>query len=122
MSIRVDCYVAVLERFMHEYPNAVFEVITRQTFSPHHTMPSVLSPTWDLLNAAKSEKWPIERYFVELGKQFDRDPDAQEELFRLRTIVRSGKTLFLVCFEKDATKCHRTFVKNLLEQVYKYGN
>jgi hypothetical protein len=118
MDIRLDCYVAVIEKFKKEYPDAIFEVITRQVFPPWHIIPSVLSPTWELLTTAKREQWPIDQYFNELSKQFINDTVARKELIRLRDIARSGKTVFLVCVEKDASKCHRTLVKKLIENIH----
>lgn len=116
MDVRLDCYLAVLEKFKHEYPDAIFEIITRKVIPPYHLTPSVLSPTWELLDQAKHEQWPIEKYFAALRQQFFYDFDAHAELKRLRDIARSGKTLFLVCYEKDPNKCHRTLIKKLIER------
>jgi hypothetical protein len=109
-TIRTDCYYAVLDKFKKEYPDAHFECAMRQWFS------SVLSPTWDLLNAAKTQKWPIEDYYAALGRQIRHDPVALARLEFLRDLVRKGKTVFIVCVEKDASICHRTLIKELIER------
>ena len=120
-DVRVDCYVAVFEKFKAAYPQAHFEVITRKTIPAiGHAKPSVLSPTWPLLDKVKSEKWDMTRYYAELGKQIFSDYDATYRLEELAEIVRSGKTVFLVCYEKDATQCHRTYIKVLLEMAVRF--
>jgi uncharacterized protein YeaO (DUF488 family) len=78
--------------------------------------PSALSPAWELIDTMKQEDWSMQKYYQELEEQFSNDLEAQSEIERLRGIVKSGKTLFLVCFEKDASQCHRTLVKQLLER------
>ncbi|HEX6643289.1 MAG TPA: DUF488 domain-containing protein [Gemmatimonadales bacterium] len=37
-------------------------------------------------------------------------PEAQRELDDLAELIRSGRRLCLLCFEADATHCHRTLV------------
>lgn len=108
--IRTDCYYAVLNKFKKEYPDAHFECVMRQKFN------SVLSPTWDLLNTAKTQKWPIDDYYKALGRQIQHDPVALVRLEFLRDLVRKGKTVFIVCFEKDALICHRTLIKEFIER------
>jgi len=115
-EIRIDCYVAVLEKFKREYPNAYFDVITRKVIPGWTTQASVLSPTWDLLNMAKKEHWAMDQYYRNLESQFMNDDTAQVELEWLRELVRKGNMLFLVCFEKNPAECHRTFVKQLIER------
>ena len=39
---------------------------------------------------------------------------AQTELAMVETIVRDGRRVCLLCFEADASKCHRQFVANAL--------
>jgi hypothetical protein len=119
--IRTDCYVSVYDKFKAENPDAHFEVITRKTIPAiGHTKPSVLSPTWPLLDKIKKEKWDMPRYYAELGKQIMKDPDAIYRLEVLACMVRQGKTVFLVCYEKDAAKCHRTYIKALLSLTARF--
>jgi len=115
-EVRVDCYVAVFDKFNAEYPDARFEVITRQTIPGiGHTTPSVLSPTWSLLTAAKQEGWSMDQYCAELAKQFNGDVAALVLINELAKVVYGGKDVFLVCFEKDPGRCHRGFVKTLVD-------
>lgn len=110
--VSVECYLAVLDQFKQKHPEAHFEVITRTAGSP-------LSPTWELLNTAKDEKWPMDEYYAALGKQFNQDIQARERLNYLIKLVKSGKNVFLVCYEKDPSKCHRSYVKMLITRELK---
>lgn len=42
--------------------------------------------------------------------------DAQEGLWRLEQIVKSGRKVALMCFEADHRECHRTLVANALAE------
>lgn len=119
--IRTDCYVAVFDKFKAANPDAHFEIITRMTIPGiGHVTPSVLSPAWSLLDIVKAEKWDMLRYYAELGKQIFKDHDATYRLEELAEIARSGKTVFLVCYEKDATQCHRNYIKILLDMIVRF--
>lgn len=121
-EIRTDCYVHIFMDKKKENPDAHFEIITRATLPAIcHTTPSVLSPNWPLLDAAKAEKWGMPQYYAELGRQFQGDPAALARIKELARIARSGTTVFLVCYEKDASVCHRTYVKMLVERELKFG-
>ena len=106
--IRTDCYLAVLKKFKEKYPSAHFEVITR--YANH-----VLSPSWELLRQAKEENWSFKRYKEALLKELLNNNAALEKIKKLKNISRR-KVLFLVCYEKDASKCHRTIVKELIKE------
>jgi uncharacterized protein (DUF488 family) len=41
-------------------------------------------------------------------------PDAQEQLDELTTIVRSGKRVCLLCYERDPDHCHRRRIAELI--------
>jgi uncharacterized protein YeaO (DUF488 family) len=107
--IRTDCYLAVLKKFKEKYPNAHFEVITRVAKSP-------LSPSWDLLNKAKEEKWDFDKYRQALIIELGESGAAAKKLWELKLIARK-KDVFLVCYEKDASKCHRSIIKELMGNV-----
>ncbi|HEY0088780.1 MAG TPA: DUF488 domain-containing protein [Candidatus Lokiarchaeia archaeon] len=106
--IRVDCYLAKLNEFKKKYPDSHFEVITRTTKSP-------LSPSWKLLNKSKEMKMPFDVYLTLLEEELKNNPLAQKKIDELITISKS-KDIFLVCYEKDPSNCHRSFVKKLIEQ------
>jgi uncharacterized protein (DUF488 family) len=42
--------------------------------------------------------------------------DAQEGLWRVEQIVKSGKRVALMCFEADYRECHRTLVADALSE------
>ena len=107
--IYTDCYFAVLKKFKEQYPNAIFELIMRRFNHP-------LSPSWKLLTRAKTEGWSFSKYKVEFLKELNKRKDAKEKLKELKEISREHD-LFLICFEKDASVCHRSIIKELLEKM-----
>ena len=106
--IRVDCYLAKLNEFRKKFPDSHFEVITRTSKSP-------LSPSWKLLNRSKEMKIPFEEYLTLLENELNNNPLAQKRIDELITISKA-KEIFLVCYEKDPSNCHRSFIKKLMEQ------
>lgn len=108
MPIHINCYLAVLKRFREKYPNAHFEVITRVAHHP-------LSPSWKLLNKIKHENISWEEYTTLFLNEME-SPSKKKELYRLQEIAQK-KDLYLVCYEKDATHCHRSLVKKLIEDL-----
>jgi uncharacterized protein YeaO (DUF488 family) len=112
--ISVECYFAVSKKYKQQYPDAHFELVMRRFHSP-------LSPTWELLNFAKETEMPFDDYKDKLKIQIVADPKAMKRLKDLACIALE-KDIFLVCYEKDATQCHRTIIKELLEhQIKKLG-
>lgn len=108
-NIRVDCYLSILKKMKLEYPEDHFEVITR-------TAQSVLSPSRKLLTIAKAGGMNFETYKIALIEELDRSEKAKIRLKQLKQIAEH-KLLFLVCFEKDASQCHRSIVKELILKV-----
>lgn len=106
MSIRTDCYLAVLKKFRTQFPNAHFEVITR-------TANHILSPSWQLLQKYKEENLSFEEYTPLFLYEMERTP-CQTKLHELKQLAQD-KDVFLVCYEKDDTECHRRLVKELIE-------
>ncbi|MES2522390.1 MAG: DUF488 domain-containing protein [Gemmatimonadota bacterium] len=65
--------------------------------------------------AARSGKHAVMR---EIFAEHLATHEAQEGLWRLGEIVKSGRRVALLCFEADHRECHRTLVANALaEQV-----
>lgn len=113
MIINTDCYLAVLKKYRTKWFDAHFEVITR-------TSKSCLSPSKELLNYAKENKISFEEYKEKFLKELKERPFVSE---KLRTLKRIGedRLIFLVCYEKDASKCHRSIIKDILMTPSKYG-
>lgn len=107
LNIRIDCYLVVKKKFEKQYPNAHFEVITR-------TSNSILSPSWELLKKIKREKWSFQEYKIKLLEELSLNPKVIPKLEEMRKIAEK-KTLFLVCYEKDPSQCHRSIIKKLIE-------
>jgi uncharacterized protein YeaO (DUF488 family) len=112
--IRVECYVAVLKQYREDYPDAHFEIVTRQMFGDEGD--SVLSPSWDLLKKSKAENWPFEKYTQSfLTEMRNSTTGSQARLAILKKQKDLGKTIFLVCVEKDPQECHRSILKKILD-------
>lgn len=114
--IRTDCYLAVLKKFREKFPDAHFEVITR-------TAKSILSPSKKLLieagimkksDGTKNPKMPFNEYSLKFFDEIENNPKAKERLRELLKISKE-KDVFLVCYEKDSNKCHRSLVKRILD-------
>ena len=115
-SIRTDCYLALLSKFRLMYPNAHFEVITSRSSSD-------LRPSLDLLiragimkyrNGPKRSLMAFSKYSALFKKEIRDDPLSWKRLQELKELSKE-KTVFLVCYEKDAAKCHRTLIKEMIE-------
>lgn len=106
-NIRVDCYLAVLKKFKKLYPNERFEVITLTSKSP-------LAPSKKLLERAKESNMAFQDYCIQLGWEYAANHQACEKLKELAN-YSLDKILFLVCYEKDSSICHRSYVKKVLE-------
>lgn len=79
----------------------------------------VLAPTWDMVNNFKSGKisWEIykEKYIQLLRERWR---SRKNEFIE---IIEKGKTktIVLLCFCSDETKCHRSIAKEILEKIHK---
>lgn len=107
-GVRVDCYFAVMKKYRKYCGDAHFEMITRAR--QNH----ILSPSWDLLNRYKAEKWDFSKYRENFLREMNH-PKCEEKIAQLREISKT-KTVFLICYEKDPSQCHRSIVKELIEQ------
>lgn len=116
IGIRVDCYAAVLNKFKHDYPLAHFEIVMRGPKSVGiQCPPSVLSPSWDLLKLAKA-KHDFNGYARDLEYQLFNDSNAVRRMHELNRIAQT-KLVFLVCSEKNPEECHRSLLKNWIENI-----
>lgn len=106
MIIRIECYLAVLKKYKMQFPNAHFEVITR-------TAKSELSPSRELLSIAKDRKMDFETYKKLFLEEILSNPDALIRIGELRQIAKE-KVVYLICYELDASKCHRSIVKEII--------
>lgn len=112
-AINTDCYLAILKEYIKRMPSAHFEIITR-------TKNSCLSPSRELLNYAKQNKIPFEEYKKIFLEELKKRSFVPEKLKTLKQISKE-RVVFLVCYEKDASKCHRSIVKDILMNPSKYG-
>jgi uncharacterized protein YeaO (DUF488 family) len=108
LLVRVDCCLSRVNRFKYAYPDAYFEEITREYNE------SMLSPSRGLLYAAKAGVLTFDEYLAALKEEIEKNKEACKRLDELAVMVKAGTVVFLVCVEKDATKCHRTLVRKML--------
>lgn len=106
--IKTDCYLAVLKKYKEKYPDAHFEIITRTANHP-------LSPSWQLLEKIKEENLGWDDY-TKIFLHEMKTKDITLELHRLKNIARE-KDVYLVCYEKDANFCHRSLVKQMIDEL-----
>ena len=111
MQVMTNCYLAVLKKFKTQYPDAHFEVITR-------TAKSVLAPSWELLELLKKHLIFFEEYKELFIKEIRENPEALKRIEELREIGKE-RLLFLVCYEKDQSICHRSIVKEIINKTIK---
>jgi len=117
MPLRTDCYLAVLKRFKVKYPTAIFELV-------HRASGSVLAPSVDLLIRtgifAKADGSKNPKDFV-LYRRLYREQILTNKMAmqRLRELKQMAERqdIFLVCLEKDPTNCHRTLIKEMIEEL-----
>lgn len=128
IKIRIDCYLAVLDKFKYKYTNSKskfyrehkhkflreglphFEVITR-------TANSILSPSTQLLTRAKEEHWAFKKYKKHLLHELKHRKGVMRKLNKLLALAKR-QIVFLVCFEKDPSKCHRSIIKEVLFKLH----
>lgn len=117
MPVRTDCYLAVSKKFKEKYPDAHFEYVSRSRFN------SILSPSVDLLidagiykksDGTKNPKMSWQDYKSAFKKEIKNNTKALERLKELKEMANE-KTVFLVCFEKDASECHRSILKEMID-------
>lgn len=113
MIINTDCYLAILKKYREKYIDAHFEIITR-------TAKSCLSPSKELLEYAKKSNMSFDRYKELFLEELKRNSFVPEKLKSLKKISEE-RLIFLVCYEKDADKCHRSIVREILFNPTKYG-
>ena len=104
-----ETYLAVKKKMEKLLPDAHFEVVTR-------TAKHVLSPSWKLLRRAKAEKWDFGKYKIAFVDEMISNPKALQKMHELVSLARE-KDVYLVCYEKDASKCHRTILIELMGEI-----
>jgi uncharacterized protein YeaO (DUF488 family) len=108
--IRVECYLAVLQKWKSLFPGAHFEIVTRGG-----GINSVLSPSWLLLGKYKANhNW--EEFVPQFIAEMKANPKALQRMQELRELAET-QDVFLVCYEKyvgKSTKCHRMLLRDLV--------
>lgn len=74
-----------------------------------------LSPSQELLLKYKENndwEWYVENFFEET----DYRQDMKRMLHKLRNTLKNNKDVYLICYEKDHTKCHRSLIGQYFEE------
>ena len=110
VGIHTDVYLWVYKNKSRD-PNAKYYIITR-------TVNSLLSPSRMLLNIYKNGFISWEKYKELLVKELLENPRAVQKMREIKKEALT-KDVYLVCYEKDASQCHRSIVKDLIENTIK---
>lgn len=115
--IRIDCYIDNLDEMKKNYPEAVFISVMRNTGS-------VLAPSKELL--IKAGVWKNEHGLYRKTINFKEYINLyiEEIVSKKYALKQMGKILemsneknvFLVCKEKNFSRCHRSILKNIIEK------
>lgn len=114
-QISILCYANKLSLFKKKCPGARFEIIVRaipKWFKGQAKGNHLLSPSWELFKDGKNGlDW--KDYKARFLEQMD-NVEPMNYLRKLKRVA-AKQTLFLVCFEADYNKCHRSLVKEIME-------
>lgn len=120
MVIRTDCYVAIMDKMKEKYPNATFIEVHRNAGSDLAPSSSLLvkAGIWkDFRLGKKRPKMPFEEYAMCYWNEITGKPRVVNFLKSLFLRSQEGETIFLVCFEKDASICHRSILKEIIDNT-----
>jgi len=104
-----ETYLAILSKMREKHPDAYFIVVTRTAASP-------LSPSWELLNKAKADKWGFKKYREYFISEIESNRTAREAMKYIKEISKR-QDVYLVCYEKDAKKCHRSILIEMINEL-----
>ena len=106
MSLK-ETYFANLGNVKKMDPGAVIIDVTRRAGS-------VLSPSWDMLNAYKAKKIDWDGYISRFLREMD-NPECRAEMLRIGELART-KDVYLVCFERVGN-CHRFLLVDMIKRA-----
>ncbi len=104
MSLK-ETYFGNVENVKKMDPGAVIIDVTRRAGS-------VLSPSWNLLNAYKSKKIDWDGYISRFLREMD-NPECKTEMLRIGDLSKT-KDVYLVCFERVGN-CHRFLLVDMIK-------
>lgn len=107
----------------HDYDEVWMVVRSLKTKQPWMTHVPELSPNWSLFTWSqkmiKAGQFTHEvfnkKYRPEFMTQIMNDISAHDKLNELIAKSRAGKQIAVVCFCKDASLCHRSLLKEIVE-------
>ena len=125
IGFSTKCYHAKFMDYFNAFPEAHFEIISLKIpastflkeqliFKKNVIWSPVLAPTEDLLLWMKQNKPTFRNYTLQFKLQILNDKKAIERMKELIQIAQK-KQVFLICYEKDASQCHRSLI---LKEIY----
>lgn len=116
-GISVKCYAAILSKMHDEFPEAHFEIVMRAPKSVGlNCQPSILSPSYELLKRVNEGSLTFEEYTTLLKQELLANAQAIQRVKELGQIAQT-KLVFLVCQEPNPNECHRSLLKNWIENI-----
>ena len=109
-------YLALLKKMPE---NAIKLLVVRYPPKIKQEVPNLhlvkeLAPSEELFKEHRSNKnWEL---YVEKFKKELETPKAQKYLSRIVERVNEGETVFLICYEKEHERCHRSVLADHLMQ------
>lgn len=85
---------------LKSYPADEIKVVVTRTAH------SVLAPSKGLLDLVKAKKIDWEAYEITYWREIMGNPDAMAKLREILLLLKEGKTVRLICYEKNPP-CHR---------------
>jgi uncharacterized protein YeaO (DUF488 family) len=109
-------YVANVNKMKVQFPNAVYIAVTRgRPRFKYSLWIKDLAPSEQLKYGYKNGIITWEEYVLRFTEEMKSD-NAQRALNNVRELV-TGSDVFLVCFEKDPSKCHRSILINMINNL-----
>ena len=118
IGVRTDCYYSVLQQYQKKYPHAYFEIVMRFPFDKTK-QPSVIAPSKYLLGKFKTHKMTFPQFSHDFEAEIFMCKNSVNKLKILQDIA-TRKTVFLVCCEKSPVECHRSLLKQYIENLEDY--
>lgn len=75
----------------------------------------ILSPSWELLNDYKSEKINWKQYVERFKHEMDNDR-CIVEMMKIK-LMANDRQVYLICYEKSSHHCHRSILKQMIEEL-----
>ena len=115
-------YLAKLKEIVHNEPDAVITIVSRGPLKPSAELLADFMNMKKLHEArglsefeARKRAWNLVDYERRYRRHIMNLPEALEQIRLIKELDRKGKTIYLICYEKEAP-CHRFIVKDIVDK------